>query len=178
MKKWVTVLVIIAVVITFSSCHSMHKVTKDGAPLWTVSPPKDTRSLHYAVGFAKQSTLQMSHQRAEATAKDAIARWAETSVDNSLINFIQDAGDAFTNREMLEIFQSMSLQTVSIALRGVEIVERYEADDGTVWVLSTYPLENLKEAYRLKSEELERNYELIKAKLLIDYLEAELANYQ
>lgn len=178
MKKWVTAIVIIAVLITFSSCHSTPRVTKDGAPLWTERTPKDTRSVHYAVGFAKQSTSQMSHHRAEAAAKDAIARWAETSVDNSLINFIQDSGDAFTNREMLEVFESMSLQTVSIALRGVEVVERYEADDGTVWVLSTYPLQNLKEAYRLKSEELERKYELIKAKLLNDYLEDELASYQ
>jgi hypothetical protein len=64
---------------------------------------------------------------------------------------------------------------VSIALRGVEVVDRYLAPDGTVWVLSSYPIKNLKEAYRLKSEELERASQAIQAKLLMQYLEVELA---
>jgi hypothetical protein len=175
MRKVVYIVAALALVLFLFGCASTSKVNQDGSPSWTTKPLKDSWGLHYGVGSALQSTEQLSRLRAESAAKDAIARWAETTVDNSLVSFIQEAGEVMRTKQMLEVLESMSVQTVSIALRGVEVVDRYLAPDGTVWVLSSYPIKNLKEAYRLKSEELERASQAIQAKLLMQYLEVELA---
>lgn len=175
MRKMILILVVIMMVLMALGCRSTGGLNKDGSPQWTIDPPKDSWGLHYGVGSAKQSTLQLSQLRAESAAKDDIARWAETTVDNSLVSYIQEAGEVMRTQQMLEVMEAMSVQTVSIALRGVNVVERYQAPDGTVWILSSYPIKNLKEAYRLKSEELERESQAIQAKLLMDYLDVELA---
>jgi hypothetical protein len=175
MKKTILILAVVMVGMMVLGCRSSGGINSDGSPWWTTETPKDSWGLHYGVGSAKQSTVQLSQLRAESAAKDAIARWAETTVDNSLVSYIQEAGEVMRTQQMLEVMEAMSVQTVSIALRGVDVVERYQAPDGTVWVMSSYPIKNLKEAYRLKSEELERESQAVQAKLLMDYLEVELA---
>lgn len=179
MKRKITSLVPIIFLcilpILLIGCTGTDRLAQDGAPLWTIRTPQDSKGLHYGVGSAKQSSVQLSRVRAESAAKDAIARWAETAVDNSLVNYIQDGGESLKSRQMLEVFESLSVQTVGIALRGVEVVDSYQASDGTVWVMSSYPIKNLKEAYRLKSEELERDHEEVRTKILLDYLASELA---
>ena len=161
MKRLMIVLSL--VLILFAGCASTPKINPDGSPYWTTHIPNSTRSTYYAVGSAKQSTNQLSQLRAESAAKDAIGRWASTSVDNSLVTFIEEAGEVLKNKQMLEVLQNLSVQTVSIALRGVAIEERYIADDGTVYVLASYPVKNLKDAYKLQAEALQRELEQMQA---------------
>ncbi len=160
--KRVMIVCVIALVL-FTSCSSTPKINPDGSPYWTTNIPKSTRSTYYAVGSAKQSTNQLSQLRAESAAKDAIGRWASTSVDNSLITFIEEAGEVMKTQQMLEVLQNLSVQTVSIALRGVAIEEKYIAPDGTVFVLASYPVKNLKDAYKLQAQSLERELKLMQA---------------
>ncbi len=176
-KKLLAILCGLTLVTILASCASTPKVNADGSPYWTKTPPKSTRTLYYAVGSAKQSTPQLSLLRAEAGAKDAIGRWASTTVDNALVTFVEEAGETLRNKQMLEVLQNMSVQAVSIALRGVSVVEQYTAPDGRVWVLSSYPIKNLKDAYKQQAEALEREVamEEAKAELMIAYLESQLA---
>jgi hypothetical protein len=150
--------------------------------------PKATKTLHYEVGMAKQSTPQLSLLRAESSAKDAIGRWASTTVDNSLVTFIEEAGEVLKTQQMLSVLQNLSVQTVSIALRGVATVERYTSPDGSVWVLVSYPVKNLKDAYKLQAQDLQQKLEmekanataleaeakLVQADILMAYLESQL----
>ena len=46
------------------------------------------------VGSAKQSTPQLSLLRAESSAKDAIGRWASTTVDSAVVTFVEEAGES------------------------------------------------------------------------------------
>lgn len=172
MKK---ILIILGVVVLIS-CASTPKVNSDGSPYWTTHIPKSTRSTHYAVASAKQSTEALSTLRAESAAKDMIGRWAETNIDESVITFIEEAGETLRTKQILEVLQNLSVQTVNIALRGVTIVDRWVAADGTVYVLASYPVKNLKEAYALQAQELERQAleASIKAELLEYYLEEQL----
>lgn len=149
------------------------KFNPDGSPYWTTHTPKSTRSTHWEVASAKQSTPQLSQLRAESAVKDSIGRWASTNVDNALVTFIEEAGETLRTKQMLEVLQNLSVQTVSIGLRGVTIVERYIAEDGTVWVLVSYPVKNLKDAYKAQAQELERQYELekLKAEVMVSYLD-------
>ncbi|HRV24229.1 MAG TPA: hypothetical protein P5046_03335, partial [Sphaerochaeta sp.] len=97
-------------------------------------------------------------------------------IDASVVTFIEEAGETLRTRQILEVLQNLSVQTVNIALRGVDIVDRWVRDDGTVYVLASYPVKNLKEAYRLQAEELERKAlaEAIKADVLETYLQGQL----
>lgn len=161
-------------ILLVSSCAITPKSNPDGSPYWTTHPPKSSRSLHYEVGSAKQSTAQLSKMRAESAARDAIGRWASTSVDNALVTFVEESGEVLRTKQMLEVLQNLSVQTVSIALRGVSIEEYYNAPDGTVYVLASYPVKNLKDAYKQQAEELERQFELDKASAEADLIKAEV----
>lgn len=173
MKK---ILIIFSVALVLISCATTPKVNSDGSPYWTTHIPKSTRSTHYVVASAKQSNVALSTLRAEAAAKDLIGRWAETNIDESVITFIEEAGEALRSKQILEVLQNLSVQTVNIALRGVAIVDRWVAADETVYVLASYPVKNLTEAYALQAKELERQAlaESIKAELLESYLEKQL----
>lgn len=172
MKRILVVLSLCAVLL--ASCATTPKANPDGSPYWTTHTPKSTRSLHYEVGSAKQSTVQLSTLRAESAAKDAIGRWASTNVDNALVTFVEEAGEVLRNKQMLEVLQNLSVQTVNIGLRGVAIEERYTAPDGTVWVLASYPVKNLKDAYKLQAEALQRDLEMAKAEAQFAQAEAAL----
>lgn len=173
MKRTVLILALFFLLI---GCATTPKFNKDGSPYWTNHTPKRTRTTYYAVASAKQSTEALSVLRAESAAKDMIGRWAETSIDASVVTFIEEAGETLRTRQILEVLQNLSVQTVNIALRGVDIVDRWVRDDGTVYVLASYPVKNLKEAYRLQAEELERKAlaDSIRADVLGAYLQAQL----
>ncbi|AEV28673.1 hypothetical protein SpiGrapes_0846 [Sphaerochaeta pleomorpha str. Grapes] len=182
-----SIICMFALVMLFG-CATTAKTNPDGSPYWTTMTPNATKSLHYEVGMAKQSTPQLSLLRAESAAKDAIGRWASTTVDNSLVTFVEEAGETLKTQQVLSVLQNLSVQTVNIALRGVSTVERYTSPEGTVWVLCSYPIKNLKDAYKLQAQELERKLaleqanataleaeaKLIQADVLISYLESQL----
>ncbi len=172
MMKRILAIVIVAVLV-LTGCATA-KVNPDGSPYWTTHTPKSTKSTHYEVASAKQSSAQTSALRAESAAKDAIGRWASTNVENALVTFIEEAGESLRTQQMLEVLQNLSVQTVNIGLRGVSIVERYTASDGTVWVLASYPVKNLKDAYKSQAQAVERAYELekLKAEVMVTYLDA------
>jgi hypothetical protein len=177
MKKAVPILVLLFLLI---GCATTPAFNEDGSPYWTTHIPKSTRTTYYAVASAKQSTEELSMLRAESAAKDMIGRWAETTIDASVITFIEEAGETLRTKQILEVLQNLSVQTVNIALRGVEVVERWVRDDGTVYVLASYPVKNLKEAYRLQAQELERKVlaDSIKAEVLEAYLQNQLEAIQ
>lgn len=167
-----SVFVILLTVLILAGCAT-PKTNADGSPYWTTHTPKSTRTVHYEVGSAKQSTPQLSQLRAESAAKDAIGRWASTNVDNALVTFIEEAGEVLRTKQMLEVLQNLSIQTVNIGLRGVTFVERYTAADGTVWVLASYPVKNLKDAYRQQAAELQQKMALAQAQAEAQALQAE-----
>ena len=176
MKKAVPILVLLS----FSSdARRLPLSTRTVRPI-DDSHSKSTRTTYYAVASAKQSTEELSMLRAESAAKDMIGRWAETTIDASVITFIEEAGETLRTKQILEVLQNLSVQTVNIALRGVEVVERWVRDDGTVYVLASYPVKNLKEAYRLQAQELERKVlaDSIKAEVLEAYLQNQLEAIQ
>lgn len=143
----------------------------DGSPKWTTNPPSNWRTF-YAVGYGKLSNVQNSRMRAEALAMDSVARWASTTVQGALTNYFQDSGSS--GNQTLEMMENISRQVVNISLRGAVVEEIYTDDDGGVWALVSFPVKNLKDAYKEQSIALERKAEIQKAELLIEYLEKEL----
>lgn len=154
------------VLILLMGCTTLNS---DGSPRWTTHPPSSWRT-YYAVGYARLSNVANSRLSAEANARDAIARWTGTTVDSALTNYVEDYGGGYT----LETMQQVSSQTVKISLRGTQTEKQWVAPDGGLYVLVSFPLKYLKEAYKEQSAALVREQELEKAQILIDYLEKEL----
>lgn len=169
-KHMIRTIILCAALIAVSiGCASTNP---DGSPKWTTEVPSHWRT-YYAVGYGKLSNVQNSRMRAEAMATDAVARWASVTVQGALTNYFQDSGSS--GAQSLEMMESISRQVVDISLRGIQVEEQWVAPDGGVWVLVSFPVKNLKDAYKAQSLEMERESELAKAQQLIEYLDKELA---
>jgi hypothetical protein len=143
----------------------------DGSPSWTTSVPSSA-TLYFAIGYGRLSNEQNSFMRAEALAKDRIGWWASTKVQRALTNYFQDSG--VSDGQTVEMLENISRQIVDESINVAVLVERYVAPDGSVWVLYSYSLEDLKDAYLQKSEELDRRGIAVQTKLLLEYLETEM----
>jgi hypothetical protein len=170
MKRNVVFLIIASIILLLVSM-GCATTNPDGSPKWTTDPPSNWRT-YYSAGYGKLSNVQNSRMRAEALAMDGIARWASTTVQGALTNYFQDSGTS--GEQSLEMMENISRQIVNISLRGAKVEEQYVDASGGVWVLVSFPVKNLKDAYKAQSEDLERKAEIQEAQVLIDYLELEL----
>ena len=150
MTKKVGFLLFLLIPILLISCISMQpKYNPDGSPYWTTFTPV-ARKYYYGVGSGNLKSKENSKTRAEVMAKNEIARQVSTAVENSITTYITE------NQYESDTFENFSTQIANATLRGVEVKEIYTAPDGTIWVLSQYDKSNLKEAYKLEAERLER----------------------
>ena len=162
-------ILLVLLLITVLGCSTTNS---DGSPKWTTDPPSNWRT-HYSAGYGKLSNVQNSRMRAESMAMDSIARWASTTVQGALTNYFQDTGTS--GGQSLETMENISRQIVDISLKGAQVEEQWVAPDGGVWVLVSFPVKNLKDAYKEQSAALDRDAETLKARLMVEYLEKELA---
>lgn len=167
--KMIGVLLIMTILVIFASCKTPKDL--DGTPRWTQEVPKSASFL-YVTGYGKLSNVQTSLMRAEAMARDRIGRWASTKVRGALTNYFQDFESI--NGQSVEIMEIISSQIVNVSIQGSLVEEQWVTPEGGVWVLMSYPIKNLKEAYILRSQELERQNEANQTQRLIEYLEREL----
>ncbi len=160
------VLIVLVLVVFLTGCATTNP---DGSPRWTTNPPSNWRT-YYAVGYGKMASEYTSRLKAEATARDVIARWTGTTVNSALTNYVESYGEDYS----IEVIEHISTQVVQISLKRTEIEKQWTAPDGGVYVLVSYPIKYLKEAYKEQSAAMVRDHELEKAKLLIEYLEKEI----
>lgn len=168
-KIYVKTILIALVVLLLSSCATTNK---DGSPKWTTNVPND-RKTYYGVGYAKLSNIQNSKMRAEAAAIDDIARRVSVTVKGALTNYFQDS-ETITGVN-IDMTEGISHQIVDVSLRGIHVDKIWVDAEQGVWALVSFPVKNLKAAYKEQSEKLQRETEIAKSELLIEYLEKELA---
>ena len=167
MRRRTLFLIFLVVSLLLVSCISTQpKYNPDGSPYWTTFTPV-SRKYYYGVGSGNLKSKQNSKARAEAMAKDEIARQVSTAVENSIINYISE------NQYEFDSFENFSTQVANATLRGVEVKEIYTAVDGTVWILSQYDKKNLKEAYKLEAERLESQSGKVNVEEMLRFLEDE-----
>lgn len=149
------------------------KFTEDGAPYWTVLTPI-SKDRFYGVGSGNLSTVQNSKIRAEAVAKDEIARQVSTIVQGAVNNYINENK---LDTKVYDVFESFSTQVTNITLRNVIIENNWkDPKTGTIWVIASYEKSNLKEAYQLESKNLERTLEKRKIAALEEIAKLEIKN--
>lgn len=155
MKKSTFTIILIVLLAVITSCSSVkpyttaneQEIVKDGVnkvnrPEWIFQDLSNNKT-HYVVGYGKLSSLQNSIKRAQTEAKNLIAEWVSTSVDEVITTYTNDSGNS-DNSYALDAFEVVSKQRAQAVLSGVEQVDLWEDADGGVWVLMSIPVENVK----------------------------------
>ena len=131
-------------VLMLASCATGTDITQknnDGSPIWTTVIPESNKLL-YGVGSAKFSTEKNSRDASYSAAVADLAR--KVSVR------IQDASSAYSSdadSELLTAYENVRTLTVNVTLKGVKTVDRWKAEDGTVWTLVSLEAKRLPEIY-------------------------------
>lgn len=144
MKKTLLAIMLVAIAL-LAGCASTEKaapvVETDGTPDW-VYMDISTQDVHYAAGYGNMSNKQNSIKRAQAEARNLIAEWVNTSVNEIITTYTNDAGSE-ANRQAMDAFETLSIQNASAILSGVKQEDMYEEPDGGIWVLMSIPVENV-----------------------------------
>ncbi len=144
MKKTLLAIMLVAIAL-LAGCASTEEaapVETDGTPDW-VHIDISTQDVHYATGYGNMSNKQNSIKRAQAEARNLIAEWVNTSVEEIITTYTNDAGSE-ANRQAMDAFETLSIQNASAILSGVKQEDMYEEPDGGIWVLMSIPVENVK----------------------------------
>jgi len=163
MKK--KLLILMTILILLSSCATKSpylsdhpEFTEDGAPYWTVLTPVDKHRF-YGVGMGQLSNQMNSKMRAEAGARDEIARQVSVLVNTAVKNYTNEAGIANGTKE-INAFENISLQVVNTTLRNVIIENIYQdPDTNAIWVIASFDKKYLSEAYKAEAENMKRTLE-------------------
>ncbi|NCD04654.1 MAG: hypothetical protein EOL97_00905 [Spirochaetia bacterium] len=162
MKKLILLLIS---VLLLASCVSKSpyitdhpEFTEDGAPYWTVLTPIN-KDRFYGVGMGQLSNPVNSKMRAEAGARDEIARQVSVLINTAVKNYTNEAG-LLNNTQELTAFETISLQVANTTLRNVIIENTYQ-DPKTkaIWVIASFEKKYLPQAYKAEAENLKRNLE-------------------
>lgn len=144
MQKIKMVSLMLLAVLMLASCATGTDITQknnDGSPIWTTVIPESNKLL-YGVGSAKFSTEKNSRDASYSAAVADLAR--KVSVR------IQDASSAYSSdadSELLTAYENVRTLTVNVTLKGVKTVDRWKAEDGTVWTLVSLEAKRLPEIY-------------------------------
>ncbi len=145
MLRVLLLLVTIVVAAVITSCATTSpKVDKSQIPRFYLNPPTSKESL-YGVGEAKMSSLDLSRTTALARARDDVARQVQVSVKNALTDYAQEAGEG-GNQQTLQFVETVSRQMVDVTLSGCRTDKVEATDDGTVYALVSYGIQNVMDA--------------------------------
>lgn len=163
MKKFLFILLTSTILLISCATKSPYltdhpEYTEDGAPYWTVLTPVD-KWRYYGVGMGQLSNPINSKMRAEAGARDEIARQVSILVNTAIKNYTNEAG-MINNTQELNAFETISLQVVNTTLRNVIIENTYQdPETKAIWVIASFEKKYLEDAYKAEAENVKRNLE-------------------
>lgn len=144
MKKIKFIAIAALVLLTFVSCATgtnIKEKNEDGSPIWTTVIPESNRLL-YGVGSAKFSNDKNSSDASYSAAVTDLARKISVRIKDASSAYSSDA-----DSNVLSAYENIRTLTVNVTLKGVKTVERWKAEDGTVWTLVSFEIKKLPEIY-------------------------------
>jgi hypothetical protein len=175
MKKFCSILVVLALVFVAVSCKSAPAAAPSGpatSPEWLNDfPPEDVL---WGIGVAKQSSPSLSMTTAEARARVAIARQLSTKVQAMFTDYNLDAGNV-NNQANTSLQEDVSRQVTNMDVSGARPIKRWEAPDGTWWYLLELSKSAAQNAVATILRNEEASYAQFKAEQALKELDAQLA---
>ena len=123
-----------------SGDSAAKQAKEDGYPEWVYVGKKDDTGI-YAVGAGKLANIVNSHKMAVSEARTELARTLKVQVQDVLQTYTSDLGSD-QNRDALSGLIDNTLQKTEAVLQGSQQVNRFNASDGTVYVLMYLPYES------------------------------------
>jgi len=168
MKKNILIIGIAAILMVGTSCATSKKATVASPPVpaakvivgaegfiqpdWVYkTPTADDR--HFESGYGLMSNRQNSIKRAETEAKNKIAGWISTNVEEVVVTYLNDAG-SLGDRQALDAMEVISKQVAEATLVGVTTEDVWVDKEGGIWVLASIPLANIEYAFEPAAEAL------------------------
>lgn len=140
---------VLAIYALLAACASTQPgIDKRSIPAFYLTPPTSKDTL-YGVGSAKMATLDLSRSTALARARSDVAGQVDVSVKNALTDYAQQAGEG-DNAQALQFVESVSRQIADVTLRGCRTDKVEVADDGSVYALVSYKIQNLLDTARTR----------------------------
>ncbi len=124
---------------TTEQTAAANQAEQDGYPDWVYEGRRDATGI-YAVGAGKLSNVQNSLKLARTEGRAELARTLKTRVQNVMQTYVSDTGSDNQRDALLGLVDNTFEQTDAI-LEGSEQVDRYQAKDGTIYVLMYLPFE-------------------------------------
>ncbi|MFP4154001.1 MAG: LPP20 family lipoprotein [Alkalispirochaeta sp.] len=145
------------------------------APDWFLNPPQADDAI-YGIGTAKMSDLARSRNVATSRARNDIAFQMNAQIQAAITDYAQESG-VDDNNQVINFVETISRQTTETTLQGTRQEEAYVAQDGTVFILVSFPKNNFLEA---SEEAFQRNEDAafaeFKAQQALDRLDAQMQN--
>jgi hypothetical protein len=174
MKKACFIGTVLLAAIVVLACRSAPARTAAGptpSPEWLNELPPD--DVFWGFDSARQSSPSMSMQTAEVRARAAVARQLQTTVDQMFTDYNEDAGREGAQAN-LSLQQRISRSVSSAKLTGARPIKRWQAPDGTWWILVEYKKSDARSdvASMLRNEEAD--YAEFKAERALELLDKQL----
>jgi len=145
------------------------------APDWFLNPPQADDAI-YGIGTAKMSDLARSRNVATSRARNDIAFQMNAQIQAAITDYAQESG-VDDNNQVINFVETISRQTTETTLQGTRQEEAYVAQDGTVFILVSFPKNNFLQA---SQEAFQRNEDAafaeFKAQQALDRLDAQMQN--
>ena len=184
MKRLLTILFSLLSVLILFSCKSEGEPQKEqearalsvDAPQWFLVPPQAKDAI-YGIGVATSSDLSRARDMASSRARADIAKQLSISVETMLTDYFQEAGTG-DDSQAIEMIESITKEVADVDLRGAKTIEAYVADDGKVYILAEYSMNQFIEEQ--VAEVFQRNesaaFAEFKAQQALDRLAAEVGS--
>lgn len=149
MKKFFGAAAVAAAVAAFTlaSCGSSGEASasatqaeQEGYPDWVYESRRDETGI-YAVGSGKLSNIQNSLLMARQNGRAELARTLKTQVQDIMQTYVSDTGSD-ENRDALTGLVDNTLSKTDAVLEGSQQVDRFQAKDGTIYVLMYLPYDS------------------------------------
>jgi len=114
------------------------------APDWFLNPPMADDAI-YGIGTAKMSDLSRSRNVAISRARNDIAFQMNAQIQAAITDYAQEAG-VDDNTQVVNFVETVSRQTTETTLQGTRTENVYPAQDGTVYALVSFPMNNFMQA--------------------------------
>ncbi len=182
MKRLLTILFSLLSVLILFSCKSDGEPQAEqearalsvDAPHWFLVPPQAKDAI-YGIGVATSSDLSRARDMASSRARADIAKQLSVSVETMLTDYFQEAGTG-DDSQAIEMIESITKEVADVDLRGAKTIEAYVADDGKVYILAEYSMNQFIEEQ--VAEVFQRNesaaFAEFKAQQALDRLSAEV----
>lgn len=144
-------------------------------PDFYLNPPQADDAI-YGVGSAKMSSLDTSRRMAIARAREDIAFQMNAQIEAAIVDYAQEAG-VDGNNQVISFVETISRQITDATLTNTSTQQVAQSNDGTVYALVAFPLNNFREQ---AAQAFQRNEDAafaeFQATQALEYLDNQLAN--